>query len=381
LSRQPVLYWLHLPLSILPVGIHRFLTDLKFARDSLFYIFVRPVKLYLNASFREQWLRDMIEQGSKNHLVTLEDADVILGQLKEPFIQKYLKSLAVHVCTLPVTQIVSVTIAWIYVKMHPEMSPKEHAAAVAAILVLFQITPVSPGSLARGLYVLYLVIRERNFKDYNIAVFLGFFKYVGYLAFPIQMAYRYPVLARFMAAHWATGAVHIVPVFGEKGALLEHGVFSLFYNVPLTLRRRMALRAEIRKKQSVSSWSVVPIVLASLSAFLLPDYLSVRNSQTSLPILKDIWYLLAGIPLLTGAAVTLTAGGLKISRRILRSVLCGLTTGFLYSVLHIVIGNAWQMQTSPLYKVLLWSVFLNALLAGIGCILTEIRLPEPKLCK
>ena len=90
---------------------------------------------------------------------------------------------------------------------------------------------------------MYLVVHERNFKDYNIAVFLSFFKYIGYLAFPIQMAYHYPVLARFMAAHWSTAAAHTIPVFGEKGALLEHGVFSLFYNYPLTLRRWRARRA------------------------------------------------------------------------------------------------------------------------------------------
>jgi hypothetical protein len=96
------------------------------------------------------------------------------------------------------------------------------------------------------LYVVYLVIRERNFKDYNIAVFLGFFKYIGYLAFPIQMTHRYPALARFMAGHWATEAVHAVPVFGERGALLEHSVFNLFYNWPLTIRRRMQKRIEWR---------------------------------------------------------------------------------------------------------------------------------------
>ncbi|MCP4151722.1 MAG: hypothetical protein GY757_28520, partial [bacterium] len=106
-------------------------------------------------------------------------------------------------------------VSWVYVVMHPEMSNAESVAAVAAILVLFQITPVSPGSLVRGLYVVYMVIKDRNFKDYNIAVFLGFFKYIGYLAFPIQMAYRYPELARFMAGHWATEAVHIVPVTGS----------------------------------------------------------------------------------------------------------------------------------------------------------------------
>ena len=65
-------------------------------------------------------------------------------------------------------------------------------------------------------------------------MFLGFFKYIGYLAFPIQMTYRYPALARFMAGHWATEAVHVVPVFGERGALLEHKIFNLFYKDDFT---------------------------------------------------------------------------------------------------------------------------------------------------
>ena len=168
-------------------------------------------------------------------IITEEDAELILSKIKEPFIQKYLKSLAVHVCTVPVTQVVSIILAVIYVLMHPEMPRSQSWGVGLGIVALFQVIPLSPGSLVRGLYVLYLVIRERNFKDYNIAVFLGFFKYIGYLAFPIQMAYRYPELARFMAAHWATEAVHIVPVFVETGALLEHWVFCLFYNRPLTI--------------------------------------------------------------------------------------------------------------------------------------------------
>ncbi|GAI08361.1 unnamed protein product, partial [marine sediment metagenome] len=200
----------------------RFLTDSEFRKNKLVYIFVRPFRLYFNPEQREQWLREMVSGGQNKHMLSNEDAQVILSQVKEPFIQKYLKSLAVHICTLPVTQIVSVLVAWVYARMHPELSAAQTAVAVAAILVLFQITPISPGSLVRGFYVLYLVIKERNFKDYNIVVFLGFFKYIGYLAFPIQMTHHYPVLARFMAAHWATEVVHIVPVFGERGALLEH---------------------------------------------------------------------------------------------------------------------------------------------------------------
>jgi hypothetical protein len=228
----------HWSLSWLPVGLHRFLTDRQYAKEKLDYIFVRPIRLYFNPESREQWLRDMVTEGLDEQYLSDDDAGVILSQIKEPFIQKYLKCLAVHICTLPVTQVVSVLVAIIYYALHPEMTTEQALLIGALIVAGFQVVPISPGSLVRGFYVVYLVIRERNFKDYHIAVFLAFFKYIGYLAFPIQMAYRYPVLARFMATHWATETVHIVPVFGEKGALLEHWVFRLFYNWPLTIRRR-----------------------------------------------------------------------------------------------------------------------------------------------
>ncbi len=223
-------FFYHLPLSLLPTGIHRILTDWKFAIEKFNNLAIRPIKLYFNADLRALWLKELVEEGKRNHLLTEEDENTILKQIDEPFIQKYLKSLAVHLCTLPITQLVSVTIAIIFILTHPEM-PKAKAYSIAAgIIALFQVVPISPGSFVRGSYVLYLVIAERNFKDYNIALLLGFFKYIGYLAFPIQMTYKYPVLARFMASKWAIDAVHIVPVFGERGALLEHSVFCMFYN-------------------------------------------------------------------------------------------------------------------------------------------------------
>ncbi|MHC5156813.1 MAG: hypothetical protein ACYSOZ_01765, partial [Planctomycetota bacterium] len=214
-------FCLHVPVSIFPAGLHRFMTDPAILKNKLYFVFVRPLKLYFNAHLREEWLRDMVTQGKKKHILSDDDADTILSQVNEPYIQKYLVSLVVHLMTLPVTQIVSAIVAYIFYIKHPDMPEKEKAAAVAGILVLFQIIPISPGSFCRGLYTTILAIRDRNFKDYNIALFLSYFKYVGYLAFPIQMTYHYPAMARFMAAHWATDAVHIVPVFGERGALFE----------------------------------------------------------------------------------------------------------------------------------------------------------------
>lgn len=363
-------FFCHLPLSILPAGLHRILTDKKYAKERLVYYLVRPVRLYFNAGMREQWLREMMAEGQKKHMLSDEDAQVIVSQINEPFIQKYLKSLAVHVCTLPVTQVVSVTIAVIYVLMNPEM-PRTQAWGIGlGIIALFQVTPISPGSLTRGLYVLYLVIRERNFKDYNIAVFLGFFKYVGYLAFPIQMTYHYPVLARFMSAHWATDAAHIVPVFGERGALLEHWVFCLFYNWPLTIRRRMRKRAEARAKLKPRYWHISLCAVATAGILGMADYIYFQNSGET-PGLRNIWWLVILAPLICGAAVTLGCRGAVLGKRIATAAVSGILTGAIYAGVSALLSHDGGIVASCL-----WRMFIFAILSTIGAIITEIKLPE-----
>jgi hypothetical protein len=317
-----------------------------------------------------------VSQGKGNHLLTPEDAEVILSQVKEPFVQKYLKSLAVHLCTLPVTQVVSLGLAIVYVLMHPEM-PRGQAYGIGlGILALFQVVPVSPGSLVRGLYVVYLVIRERNFRDYNVAVFLGFFKYIGYLAFPIQMAYRYPALARFMAGHWATEAVHVVPVFGERGALLEHAVFCLFYNRPLTIRRRMRKRRQMRETLKPRYWHIGLCALAGSALFGLLD-LAYLKQFGHLPNLKDIWFLAGIVPGLCGAAVTLGAGGAPIAKRLIGAALCGGAVGILYTILSAIIANGGAVGIGEMGSNCLWRIFIFGLFSTFGMLFTEIKLPEP----
>ncbi|HUU59641.1 MAG TPA: hypothetical protein VMZ50_08860 [Phycisphaerae bacterium] len=382
LIESPLRFFCHLPLSVLPAGLHRFFTDGRFAAEKLRYVFVRPVRLLFNPEAREQWLRDMVSEGRRKGMLSDEDAGRILSRIKEPFIQKYLQSLAVHVCTLPITQIVSVAVAIWYVAAHPELSWGQAWAAALVILGAFQVTPISPGSMVRGLYVVYLVIRERNFKDYNIAVFLGFFKYVGYLAFPVQMAYRYPALARFMAAHWATEAVHVVPVFGEHGALLEHGIFDLFYNRMLTIRRRMRQRAERRAARRPRSWHLAPVVLAGSAAFVAVDLLCAWN-WGALPMLKNIWAPAIVIPLLIGAAAAVWAGGAALSKRILLTVIGGAAVGLIFGAIHLVLGhfffpNGWRFEARfglgwDYAMLVLWRVFLFGLLSVVGAFIAETR--------
>jgi len=227
--------------------------------------------------------------------------------------------------------------------------------------------------LVRGLYVLYLVIREWNFKDYNIAVFLGFFKYVGYLAFPIQMTYHYPALARFMSAHWATEAVHIVPVFGERGALLEHWVFCLLYNWPLTIRRRMRKRAEVRAALKPRYWHVGLCAIAAVGIFGLADFTYLRNSG-ELPGLKEIWWLAVIVPLVCGAVVTLGCGGAALGKRIVIAAICGVLIAVLYTA-----ASAMLSYNSGLAASCVWRILIFTILSTIGAIVTELKLPDPNL--
>ncbi|MGE5343187.1 MAG: hypothetical protein ACM3SY_17080 [Candidatus Omnitrophota bacterium] len=371
-------FMMHFLLSLLPLGLHRALTDGSYLKERLHNLFVKPFQLYFSAPMREQWLRDMVHQGKAKRILNDQDAAIIDKQLKEPYIQKYLKSLAVHILLMPTTHIVSIIVSWWYVKTHPGLSYAQATAAVAAILVFFQITPVSPGSLARGLYVVYLMIKERNFRDYNIALFLSFFKYIGYLAFPIQMTYRYPELARFMAGHWATEIVHSVPVFGERGALLEHWVYRLFYNWPLTIRRRMKVWARIRENQNARYWHIglYAIGVAGLLSAFDGFYLRISGG---IPGLNENWWMAILLILVGSVGMTRGAGGAAFSRRMASAALWGVGTGILYPIVStLLLQHGIGVMKDFLLREA-WYIFIFAVFATIGSAVTELRIPDPEL--
>ena len=366
----------HMPLSILPAGLHRFFSDWQCAKERLANLIVRPVRLYFNTQLREEWLRDMVREGKRKHILTEQDALVIESQLQEPYIQKYLKSLVVHMCLMPTTHIVNAIVVIYFLATHPGLSKAEASTYAALITAAFQVTPISPGSLARGLYVLYLMIRERNFKDYNLAVFLSFFKYIGYLAFPIQMTYRYPVLARFMAGHWATEAVHVVPVFGEGGALLERKIFDLFYNWPLTLRRRMNKRAILRAAQKPRTLHLLLWAGLAVAALHVLD-IHYLHKLGALPTLHKTWWAAMLLPFAAGSLCTLGAGGSSLNRRVALGALCGVIIGVLVTALPLSLDPAPFVLKAVASK-LLWRVFIFAIFSTLGVLITELLLPEPQ---
>jgi hypothetical protein len=374
LAGAPWRYFLHLPLSFLPAGLHRFLTDKAVFKARLAGIFIRPFKLYFDAEEREKWLLDMVAAGERNGLLSRNEAAHIAGQVKEPFIQKYLKSLAIHLLLMPTTHVVALIVAFFYVRLHPELTWQQATLVTGVIFGIFQIIPISPGSLARGIYTTSLILREKNFKDYSVAFGLSFFKYIGYLAFPIQMAYRYPDLARFMAGHWATSAVHIVPVFGEKGAWLEHFVFDAFYNYPLTVRRRVKRRTEARRGLKARYLQAPFLAMAGAALLAALDLVWFRASGV-LPTLKNAWWLALWVPALVAALVSRIAGGATLGRRILLGTASGTLTGILYALANAFLPDLYGGTVDPgrLAVKLVWHAFLFTLVGAVGAIVAETR--------
>jgi hypothetical protein len=272
----------------------------------------------------------------------------------------------------PTTHIVSGGLALYYLLTHPEV-PRVQAYAVATgIIALFQVIPVSPGSLARGLYVLFLAIREKNFRDYSIALGMAFFKYIGYLAFPIQMAYRYPTMARFMAGYWATHMVHMVPVFGESGALLEHHVFRLFYNLPLTLRRKMWEREAIRRMQSPRFWHVafIVFVFALLGAYIDGRIIMLTGA---VPTIGQIAPALVASGFLGGFLVNLGSGGASSRKRVSLAISSGLALGVLVTIFSFSMHPGEADALFPLLSRTVWTSFITTTVSALGAVAAEFN--------
>ena len=255
-------------LGILPIALHRVALRptrvLDRIRDGY-----RFLKNFITCpDFREQWFLNEIALGEKEGMLTAEERAELEGVVKDPFIVRYLKCLGVHFATVPITQIVSVLVGavwavWLLTHGH---SWGEAIGAFGLTVAVFQVIPISPGSICRGGFVVYLMIKERNLRDYIIAAPVSFLKYIGYLAFPLQMTTTYPNLARFMASRWATQMVHIIPVFGEQGALLEHWIFDLFFNRP----QKFAKWAKPRAKGLLLGWMIFGLGFAGLIFAIFP---------------------------------------------------------------------------------------------------------------
>jgi len=181
-----------------------------------------------------------------------------------------------------------------------------------------------------------------------------------------------------MAGHWARESVHIVPVFGESGALLEHWVYCLFYNWPLTIRRRIQRRVEKRSLLKTRYWHIFLCAVAAAGILGYTDFWFL-NKTGLIPSLKEIWWIALILPVICGSLVTYGFGGAGLGRRFVGSAFCGAITGLFYTLLTAMVLNKTGGESGGLVAIGIWRMFLFSILSTIGAIATELKMTDPAI--
>ncbi|MCK5174621.1 MAG: hypothetical protein KAR47_14605, partial [Planctomycetes bacterium] len=176
----------------------------------------------------------------------------------------------------------------------------------------------------------------------------------------------------------------IVPVFGERGALLEHWVFCLFYNRPLTIRRRMRKRRELRLSQGPRYWHVGLVAIVAVGIFSAVEYLHLREPWMPSEFLglRQIWWLAFLLPFTCGSVTALGCGGAVMYKRIIAGAFCGASIGLLSVLASVILGRqmgAAEITVASAGLMCVWRVFAFTVFSTIGAIFAELKLPDPDL--
>ena len=155
-------------------------------------------------------------------------------------------------------------------------------------------------------------------------------------------------------------------------------MFCLFYNWPLTIRRRIRKRLKLRASMTARYWHIGLCAMIGAGIFGIADFIYFQNAGT-LPNLKAIWWLSLFVPLFCGAIVTLGCGGAKLWKRIIGATVCGVMLGVLYTGLSAVLTHDSLFSAGNMATSCAWRVFVFAILSPIGTIITELKLPDPDL--
>jgi hypothetical protein len=82
--------------------------------------------------------------------------------------------------------------------------------------------------------------------------------------------------------------VHVIPVFGEKGALMEHWIFDTFFNRP----QKFAKWAAPRMRGLLTGWMIFGLILTGLAFHTWPEQLTKLKPLVNTVIGATVLFLL-----------------------------------------------------------------------------------------
>ncbi len=140
------------------------------------------------------------------------------------------------------------------------------------------------------------------------------------------------------------------------------------------MNNRSLFRASLQPRY----WHIILYGVAGSVIFGIGDFVYIRQFAL-LPNLGDIWWLVIIVPVLCGSLITLGAGGAPLVKRIISGAIGGITIGLLYTAFTGILSNGDLIEIQNIFTNGLWRIFIFTIFSITGVLLTEMKLPDPKI--
>lgn len=255
LSSWPLWGWLAVyfaaaAIITLPASWQRFFTDLGHAlrvssrslRNAFSYVFNIAHRRQVNLD----WVRHRTDEDVKHGYVSREEADVFTSVAGSDTMQHYITGIMVTIALQPASEIVLLSLAaglgahWLsdITSFHSLWKVLWQVMGnlgwwAPPLIVLF--CAISPAGIMRFTFCLIQWLRYRR-VPYGTALSLSLWRAIGDLAFMLQIAKTYPQFSAYLLTSSICHLVNIIPVFGERGGLLNIWVATVLLSWPASFK-------------------------------------------------------------------------------------------------------------------------------------------------
>jgi len=241
-----------------PASWQLFLTDWAYAwrstkrafANSYRYIFDLPYRRHVNL----EWVRQRTDEDVRHGYVSREEAEVFVSTAGADAMQQYITGIMVTIALLPASEITFVLLAaagLASIKDFESLREGLRALGWWALPLGLMLLTMSPGGVMRFLYCVCQWIRHPR-VSYAAASALALFRAVGYLSFPVQIARTYPQFSGYLLTWSVCHLVNMVPVFGERGGLLNIWATTVLLSWPASARTWRAERRHERHREGTT---------------------------------------------------------------------------------------------------------------------------------
>lgn len=232
-----------------PPTWQRFFTDWATAKDSLRRLFTSPLKYVFVVPYRRKvnldWVHERTEEDVRHGYVSREEAEVFTSIGGSETMQKYVTGIMVTLALQPASELVFIALAAILgIKGLSDFEGVKHSIGGLgwwAVPLGIAFVAVSPAGILRFVYCIVQWIRNRH-VPYGTALSLSLFRAIGDLAFIIQTARTYPQFSGYLLTSSLCHLVGLVPVFGERGGLLNIWVATAVLSWPASWKAWLGKR-------------------------------------------------------------------------------------------------------------------------------------------